>query len=185
VSGVVLRCPNCGTVQPVEGQCDACHEAAVRFFCTNHTPGLWLEGSACAQCGARFGDPVPSRPAPAPVTPPTVAPPSVAPPRAGVPPTRRSAEVEEVEPWATGAPTRMEPRRPGPPAVDPFRILLGAMMSAARARSARAEHARYEDRVPMRSRGGCCLGRLLVLALLLFALAIVAPMIFGVFLGLN
>ena len=40
-------------LEPVEGQCDACHEAAVRFFCTNHTQGLWLEGSACFQCGAR------------------------------------------------------------------------------------------------------------------------------------
>lgn len=178
--GVVLRCPNCGTIQPVEGQCDACHEAAVRFFCTNHTPGLWLEGSACPQCGARFGEPVPSRPARAPT-----APPGAAPPEVGVPPTRRSAEADEAELWGTGVPTRMGPGLRGPAGPDPFRILLGAMMSAVRARSARAEDVDYEDSVRMRPRGGCCLGRLLVLALLLLALAILAPMIFGVFLGLN
>jgi hypothetical protein len=180
VSGVVLRCPNCGTVQPVEGQCDACHEAAVRFFCTNHTPGLWLEGSACPQCGARFGDPAPSRPAPAPVAPSRGAPPQV-----GVPPTRGPFETEELEPWETGAPIRMEPGRPSPTGPDPFRILLGAMMSAARARSARAEYFDHEEPLRLRPRRGCCLGRLLVLALLLFALAILAPMIFGVVLGFN
>lgn len=180
MSGVVLRCPNCGTIQPVQGPCDACHEAAVRFFCANHTPGLWLEGSACPQCGARFGDPVPSQTAPAPTAPPRAAPPEV-----GVPPTRRSAELDEPELWETGVPTRMDPGRPGPAGADPFRILLGAMMSAARARSSRADHLEYEDPVRMRPRGGCCLGRLLVLALLLLALAVLAPMFFGAFLGFN
>ena len=180
MSGVVLRCPNCGTVQPVEGQCDACHEAAVRFFCTNHTPGLWLEGSACPQCGARFGDPVPSRPAPAPTPPPRAAPPEV-----GVPPTRRSAEADEPEHWGTGVPTRMDPGRLGPPGPDPFRILLGAMMSAALARSARADRLDHEDPIRVRPRGGCCLGRLLALALLLFALAILAPIFFGIFFGFS
>lgn len=180
MSGVVLRCPNCGTVQPVEGQCDACHEAAVRFFCINHTPGLWLEGPACLQCGARFGDPVPSRAAPAPITPTRVAPPEV-----GVPPTRRSAEADEPELWETGVPTRMDPDRLGPAGPDPFRMLLGAMMSAARARSARADHLDFEDSIPMRPRGGCCLGRLLVLSLLLIAIALLAPMIFGVLLGFD
>jgi hypothetical protein len=177
LSGVVLRCPNCGTIQPVEGQCDACHEAAVRFYCTNHAPGLWLEGSACPQCGARFGDPVPSRP--------PNAPPRAAPLEVRVPPTRRSTEADEPELWETEVPTRMDPGRLGRTGPDPFRILLGAMMSAARARSARADSLDHEDSLGGRPRGGCCLGRLLVLALLLFALALLAPMFFGVFFGFN
>ena len=56
MSSVVLRCPNCGTTRPAPGECDACHEAMVRFYCTNHTPGRWLKTVACDACGARFGD---------------------------------------------------------------------------------------------------------------------------------
>lgn len=66
---VILRCPHCGTSRGTPGECDACHEAEVRYFCTNHTPGLWLERPACAQCGARFGEaaaPAPAAPPPAP-----------------------------------------------------------------------------------------------------------------------
>ena len=43
MSGVVLRCPSCGTTRAAPGECDACHEAQVRYYCTNHTPGRWLE----------------------------------------------------------------------------------------------------------------------------------------------
>jgi hypothetical protein len=56
VTGVVLRCPNCGTVQGASGECDACHEGEVRYFCTNHAPGLWIEAPVCGACGARFGE---------------------------------------------------------------------------------------------------------------------------------
>jgi hypothetical protein len=52
-SGVVERCPNCGTTQAIAGECDACHEAQVRYFCTNHDPGIWLAGATCPQCAAR------------------------------------------------------------------------------------------------------------------------------------
>jgi hypothetical protein len=79
LSGVVLRCPNCGTTQAAEGQCDACHEASVRYFCRNHNPGVWLEGEACPQCGARFGDPEPARVEAAPVERPEFRPPPVRP----------------------------------------------------------------------------------------------------------
>ncbi len=48
MSAVVLRCPNCGTTQLAAGECDACHEADVRYWCANHTPGRWLDGPACA-----------------------------------------------------------------------------------------------------------------------------------------
>lgn len=62
---VVLRCPNCGTTQATPGECDACHEAEVRYFCTNHTPGIWLDGPTCPQCAARPApSPAPPRPRP-------------------------------------------------------------------------------------------------------------------------
>ena len=178
MSGVVLRCPNCGTIQPAEGQCDACHEAAVRFFCTNHTPGRWLDGVACLRCGARFGDPAPINPAPTPSAAPRVAPPEV-----GVPPTRPPAEPEDSGLWGPGRPAELESGGPGRTGADPFRILLSAMMSAARVRSAAAERPDYEGPLRVRPRDGCCLGRLLVLALLLFAFAVLAPVIFGMFFG--
>ena len=65
MSGVVIRCPNCGTTQPAFGECEACHEADTRYFCSNHEPGRWLDRPACAACGARYGmEPGTSRPAP-------------------------------------------------------------------------------------------------------------------------
>lgn len=70
MTGVALRCPNCGTTKSAPGECDACHEAQVRYYCSNHKPGRWLDTPACPQCGAKFGDPV--RPAaPPPPPPPT------------------------------------------------------------------------------------------------------------------
>ena len=65
MSDVIIRCPNCGTTQRALGECEACHEADVRYFCTNHGPGQWLDGAACPVCGARYGvDPERSRPDP-------------------------------------------------------------------------------------------------------------------------
>ena len=68
MSAVVLRCSNCGTTQSVRGECEACHEAQVRFYCTNHSPGRWLDGQVCAQCGAVYGrsEPTPRRAKPTP-----------------------------------------------------------------------------------------------------------------------
>ena len=37
MSAVVLRCSNCGTTQSVRGECEACHEAEVGYYCTNHS----------------------------------------------------------------------------------------------------------------------------------------------------
>jgi hypothetical protein len=75
MSAVVLRCPHCGTTRAAPGECDACHEAEVRYYCTNHDPGRWLDAPACPACGARFGDPPkpparPRRPDPPPTPPP-------------------------------------------------------------------------------------------------------------------
>jgi hypothetical protein len=67
MTGIMLRCPNCGTTRVTLGECEACHEAQVRYYCTNHTPGHWLDSSSCPQCGAVFGESMdnPARPAPA------------------------------------------------------------------------------------------------------------------------
>lgn|SRR6187431_1696698 len=54
---VVLRCPNCGTTRATPGACEACNEASVRYFCSNHQPGIWIAERTCPQCGARFGGP--------------------------------------------------------------------------------------------------------------------------------
>ena len=64
MSGVVLRCPNCGTTQGSPGECEACHEGEVRWFCPNHAPGRWLDGPACPDCGARVGRPPAAAPPP-------------------------------------------------------------------------------------------------------------------------
>jgi hypothetical protein len=52
---VVLRCPACGTTQEHGGECEACSEGEVRYFCTNHDQRLWLDGPVCSRCGAKFG----------------------------------------------------------------------------------------------------------------------------------
>ena len=63
MNGVTLRCANCGTTQSKPGECEACHEQQVQFYCTRHTPGLWLKTPVCTQCGAEFGKdhPLPPR----------------------------------------------------------------------------------------------------------------------------
>lgn len=173
MSGVTLRCPNCGTMQASEGQCEACHEAAVRYFCLNHEPGLWLEASTCPQCGARHDEPVRSRrEASRPVEPSEVRPPL----------TRRARPPEaEPGPWTTEpAPPTGSAGRTGP---DPFSILIGAMTAAARARSERAARGGFEG--PLRRRGGGCLGRIFVLILFLAALLLLAPIFLGALLGFR
>lgn len=123
MSGVVLRCPNCGTTKAGPGECEACHEAAVRHFCTNHTPGRWLDAAQCPQCGARFGDPArPARaPAPAPPAPPTPARPAPPPPapRPAPRPTASPPPPPEGGPWIR------RKRAPAPPA-PPGGFLAGA-----------------------------------------------------------
>jgi hypothetical protein len=96
MSGVVLRCPNCGTTRAAPGECEACHEAAVRYYCTNHSPGRWLDAPACPQCGARFG---------------VAAGPAAALPRAPAPVPARASAPRARDSAAPPAPTRAT-RRP-------------------------------------------------------------------------
>jgi hypothetical protein len=99
MSSVVLRCPNCGTTQAGPGECDACHEAQVRYFCTNHNPGQWLTSSKCPQCNAQFGMADPVRRAALP--PPR---PSVQPDKPRVPPPFAAAPKRRFNPWGPVAP---------------------------------------------------------------------------------
>ncbi|GEO17989.1 hypothetical protein [Microvirga aerophila] len=146
MTGVILRCPNCGTSKTTPGECDACHEAQVRYYCTNHKPGRWLDASACPQCGAKFGDPVrpPARPVPpAAATRPkaTVTPP--VPSRADPPP---SSPRTGAKPWGS----RERERSPAP------EIEAGSEPTSAREiRTARMlEILRAASRAGRMSRGG-------------------------------
>jgi hypothetical protein len=85
----MLRCPHCGTTQSSPGECQACHEAHVRYFCSNHNPGEWFDQPRCPRCGARFGEPVPSQPPAA-----TRPPPQKSPQR----PSQRRVSTARVEP---------------------------------------------------------------------------------------
>ena len=172
MTGVVLRCPHCGTTQEVEGTCDACQEASVQYFCLNHTPGVWLESESCPQCGAQFGDSPPIEETP------TVEKREVAPPISS------DRSRASRRPWDTEV---AEVRRPYEEraASDPFRILLGALAAAARARSERVRGEGFEGRAPVPRRGGCCVGQVLMLVLLLGAFFLIAPMFLGALLGLR
>lgn len=110
MSAVVLRCPNCGTTQSTQGECEACHEGQVRFYCTNHKPGRWLDSQVCLQCGAAYG-----RPDPRPAATRTSRSPPATPPasRSGTPEIRSSprssSSRDRVGPWG---------ERSSPPAGD-------------------------------------------------------------------
>jgi hypothetical protein len=183
MSGVVLRCPNCGTTGAVSGECEACHEAQVRYYCSNHTPGRWLDTPSCPQCGARFGEakgaPVrtaaaaptrrPGRPgsstsgrmpgsfpgaAPGPV-PPTAGRPMPGEGAGGGPEHLTPREDEEI-----GVRGGYAPRGPS------LRDLLEA---AGRARRARPDAVfDHETAPPVRARRGGCLGRLILIVIFLF-----------------
>jgi len=111
MSLVVLRCPNCGTTQAGPGECDACHEAQVRYFCTNHNPGQWLTAPKCPQCGAQFGVAETARRAPPPPPRPRVQP-SVQPPAPKVAPLPAAPVTKRrFNPWGpTSAPPASEKR---------------------------------------------------------------------------
>mgnify|MGYP004528820713 CR=1 FL=1 len=168
MSGVFLRCPNCGTTQATPGECDACHEAQVRYFCTNHDPGQWLASPKCPQCGAQFGMASPVRKA----TPP--------PPRPPVQPERRPAPPPPPVPRPVPVPAPAPRRRfnPwGPASSSPEGmerdVLAGRLrdMLAGASRRRRVPDLVPYDEAPAASpaRAGC-LGRALLLMVLLVGL---------------
>lgn len=178
MTGVVLRCPNCGTVRSTEGQCEACHEASVRYFCSNHAPGVWLDSTSCPQCGARFGDAAPVEPERVPVETPRSRPPTVRPS-----PARTAEDDSSLGPWSTEAPPEYSDADGRAGRADPLRILMEAVAAAARARATRVEHSRYDEVEPVRRRGGGCFGRMLMLIVLAIAFLVMAPLFLSAFLG--
>jgi hypothetical protein len=191
MTGVILRCPNCGTSKATPGECDACHEAQVRYYCTNHKPGHWLDASVCPQCGSKFGDPV--RPAARPIPP--AAPPhprttvtSAAPSRVDPPP---SPPRTSAKPWG---------RRERERSPDPDLVASDESTSVRDIRTARMlEILRAASRVGRMSRGatyttpeappvgaslGGCLMRFVILAMFLLIsfflmLSLVGGSLFG------
>ena len=99
MSDVVLRCPSCGTTQSLQGECEACHEADVRYFCPNHTPGRWLDAPVCAFCGARIGGTRRAEPAAPPPPRRQPSPRRPAPPPVAEPPRPREAAWPGGDPW--------------------------------------------------------------------------------------
>lgn len=173
MSGVVLRCSNCGTVQGRTGECEACHEAQVRYFCTNHTPGLWLDAQACLQCGARFGE--------APAAPKATRPAAVhpAPPRRLPEAVRRAPARDDTEgAWDTMPSPSPDGGVPDGLRRHPAGLVLEALAYAARARRMRKARVDVAG-APVRASGGGCAGRLLLLALLLAGLFLLIPLLLG------
>ena len=182
MTGVVLRCPNCGTTRVTLGECEACHEAQVRYYCTNHAPGRWLDGSACPQCKAAFGDP--RIPAARPPPPPAAKPVRPAQPARTAPTTLpRGARRAEPEagPWGRGdrphphpasEPEEVDLRDPGRyPRPVTWQDLLRAAM--------RARYARIEAHAPEPERRGLGAGGCLVRLVLVFFAFLTALYLFG------
>jgi predicted RNA-binding Zn-ribbon protein involved in translation (DUF1610 family) len=171
---VVQRCPNCGTLGATSGECEACHEAQVRYFCTNHMPGLWLDAPECPNCGARLGDSIRQASAPAPTIPVSTraparepaAPPSlIAPPSPSYSRARRSddgwasrerlplGDAEELDPFASRMPLWQQ-----------------ILRAAVRARTMRPAPDREGPSIGRAARG-CLMRLVLVILLLLVTLA--------------
>lgn len=179
---VIQRCPHCGTTKSSPGECEACHEAQVRLYCTNHTPGIWLDASACPECGARLGDRVErvdrvererprksaapaSRVSRAPTPTPAVRTRRASPPVAAPSPPRPRPRAREVTPdvW----PTRRDETELTPRTL-PWQRLLEAVV---RARSTRARWAPERGGPPLGRAAGCLSRLLLVAVVLLVGLA--------------
>jgi hypothetical protein len=159
VSGVVIRCPNCGTTQSTLGECETCHEAGTRYFCTNHEAGRWLDGPACAVCGARYRmEPATSRP-----TPRT----RVEPPVSWAPSSRPIDEPQRVPLDAWSGPVRTpgkdEVFETGPPGVELPDRRTGPAIAA--------------ESLTLEATAAGCARRIIVLFLILLVLA--ALTIFG------
>ena len=164
MSSVVLRCPNCGTTQAAPGECDTCHEAQVRYFCTNHNPGQWLTSPKCPQCGAQFAvaDPVRKVAPPPPRLP---VQPAVQPdrPRVSAPPVAK----RRFNPWGPVSPPSEGAERGAP--ADRLRDML-AGASRRRRVPDRIPYAMEDSPIPARAG---CLGRALLIMILFVGLLVV------------
>ena len=189
---VVLRCPTCGTTQGDPGDCEACSDGEVRYFCTNHDGGVWLNGPVCGSCGATFGDPpLEAR------TPPTSPPPSVPTPSAGAdfrPRSRRRVTEPSSEPAFDRRPRRADPEEPGEPEVLPRTPSLGELLEEITEERARGrardevEDAPWtrrpeEPRRPVFPIAGCLIRGVGLVFLLIAAAILFLFMLFGGFIS--
>lgn len=175
MSGVVLRCPNCGTTRATPVLCEACHEAEVRHYCTNHTPGLWLDAPACKQCGARLGGPD-RAPIPAPLPRPAATAPRprfrpAGRPGTGAPPSRR-----ETGPGAGDA-FCAPPAERGTPVTSLQELLLAALH--ARRRPSHPAMDERPDTLPHTRSPGGCLMRFMLLMVFVFLALMSGMFLFG------
>ncbi|CAN5720138.1 hypothetical protein BH09MYX1_BH09MYX1_00500 [soil metagenome] len=161
---VVLRCPSCGTTQAASGQCEACNEAEVRYFCTNHEPGLWLDESTCPTCAARISEARRMDSVPAPAPPVAARERSAAPARAPIAAPARAPVSVSPPPWAEAPP---RPHAPPWPMTPPAAVL---------ARPAPAALARDHEPTSLAQLGGCLMR--LVLIAVVFVLGIAALLYF-------
>ncbi len=180
---VTRRCPSCGTTQASSGECEACHDAEVRYYCTNHTPGVWLDGTSCPHCGARLGGPPRSKST---APPPLVRRPAPASVPPGPRPARAPAPIRPTPPYAPSSPPPAPPPSPWETRTTPVEAAvetysapvspLQRLLEAAwRARAARSDPAPARVGAGMaRALFGCLLRLLLVAVLLLLALAAAA-----------
>lgn len=158
MTGVALRCPHCGTVQSTAGECEACHAGAVRYFCTNHDPGIWSDTPTCSQCGARFGA--------------VVAPPVI------------TLPVPDFAP----EPERPAPRAPPLLREDvPYREVarnpwVDLLVTASRMRRPASFAPETSDGLPIAAPLGGCVKRLLMLFLVLAGLFVLGALLVGGFL---
>ena len=169
---MVLRCPHCGTTKATPGECEACHEAQVRYYCENHKPGRWVDAPTCPHCGAIFGEParppaVPPRPHPAPPPGPISTPASRRAripwrPKMDGPWGRRTTPRDDLEHDERAAPRDLFAER--------LREILGA---AYRARRTREMETPVPGGVPIGMALGGCLIRAIYFALLAFVLVLV------------
>jgi hypothetical protein len=186
MSDVVRRCPNCGTTRATPGECDACHEAQVRYFCTNHTPGLWLDARTCPKCGARFGDPArrpsalaPATPVRAPAPTPARTPPPASPVAPHPPYTRASLPDSGAGLWSSRErlpPADEEDLEPRPAA--PMALWQQLLRAAVRARHIRSRAAPRRALAIGRGLGGCLI-RSVLLMIFLFIALVTALFLFG------
>lgn len=189
---VVLRCPNCGTTRATAGECEACHEAQARYFCTNHRPGLWLDAPVCPRCGARFGGsasvPSAARPAvpaskvPAHSTPAVRAPARVSASSGPPPPSySRSRPATAAPDGSRASPVRSAPAleeefAASESGLAPWQRLLGAVLRT-RYMTLASGFGR-ERSLAKPSRGGC-LRRLVICIVLLFVGLVIAVVVGG------
>ena len=161
---VVLRCSTCGTTQMHAGECEACFDGEVRYFCTSHSPGLWLDNPVCSRCGAKFGE-APKR---TPVTP------SLPTPSIPAPATRRPESRSPRLPRP--APGRDSASRPPVTVEDSEYVPTAPSLAELLAALAERTRGRYRADLPVERprRGGLpvlgCLVRLVLIVIVLITL---------------